>query len=201
MKDPIADLTFEEMEAPRSKLLTLRDLKLIRQWLPSELKSCSIRRLFQLGKNKVDIPSLCKELCGKGATLFICKDGSGKKFGGFMDKDWGSAPKGSPLKSQNAFLFSLDYQEKYGIMNDGSNAGFINVINGPCFGHDLFFCWDTLRVSLNRTCYDVDVFKMYDGLEFTLAEMEIFCFSSKGKSRDDSIDDSIDESKGICSIF
>ena len=79
--------------------------------------------------------SLCDN---KGPTFTIVKANTGMVFGGYTSVSWNSSS--SYATDANAFLFSLDRNEKAPAQSGGPNAIYRNSGYGPTFGggHDLY---------------------------------------------------------------
>ena len=69
----------------------------------------------------------------KGPTLTLIKTVAGHTFGGFTTISWDSS--GSWKNDTQSFLFSVDKQTKYPIVNSYGNAIFCGSSYGPTFGN------------------------------------------------------------------
>ena len=74
---------------------------------------------------------------GKGPNITFIKTNQGRRLGGFTMKTW-SDKFASYITDENAFIFDLDKNEKYDVVNP-SKAIYNNLGNGPTFGsnHDI----------------------------------------------------------------
>lgn len=116
--------------------------KMVSDWILKQMKSegkkIEMKLLYRLKRDN-NSASTFHSLCNnKGATLSLIRNTNGFRCGGFISKSWTSC--GSYVHDTNAFLFSLDYKEKYCINKDGTNAFNDNSGYGPTFGggHDLY---------------------------------------------------------------
>ena len=73
----------------------------------------------------------------KGPTLSLIKTTAGHTFGGYTTISWDSS--GNYKNDTQSFLFSVDKQIKYPIINNYGNAIYCYSSYGPTFGggHDL----------------------------------------------------------------
>lgn len=92
-----------------------------------------------------------------------------------MEKDWKSTYSGGYFSSTEAFLFSIDKNQKYEAKQGSANQGYWDTHTyGPCFGGDLY-----VDGNLNGYCYA----SAYSGFNssdlagnqsFSTAEYEIY---------------------------
>ena len=127
--------TFEEV-LMKSKIIENKEqIKLLKDWLPYKEKEKIKCKLIYDAKRDGDSAATFHSLCdNKEATLTIITTNDGKKIGGFLSKSF-NGNKGS-FEDNNAFLFSLNYNEIYPSLNQGKNY-FDDKGNGPIFG---YFC-------------------------------------------------------------
>jgi hypothetical protein len=78
-------------------------------------------------------------LCdNKGPTLSVIKTTAGHTFGGFTTISWDSTTNNYKNDTQS-FLFSVDKQTKYPIVNSYQNAIYCYSSYGPTFGaHNIY---------------------------------------------------------------
>ena len=110
----------------------------ILQAMKSKDKKVNMTILYRL-KSDGDSASTFHSKCNnQGPTLTLVRNTRGYRCGGFTNQSWsgrynpsygGSASVNDP----NAFLFSLDFKEKYPTY-DGQNAIYDCTSYGPCFG-------------------------------------------------------------------
>ena len=186
MKNDILDITGEDSDLPETKLLSKGDIKSLKKWIPSKYKDRPLQRVFQLTKDFTNIQTLTNKLKGIGATLIVIKTQDGKRFGGFMNKDWkkgiddsNKLNYGAYFGSKRAFLFSLDHKEKYGLLNPGFAGRYDTKQFGPCFGMDLYVNLSQNVGNLNKMAYDININKICRSNTFMVEEMEIFAFSKE----------------------
>ena len=88
----------------------------------------------------------------KGATLILIQTTTNKKFGGFTPLNWKNEEK--PLDPKNqTFIFSLDLNKKYKILNSNKQAIKSSKDFGPDFGNDDIQLKKNLRQGI---CYADD---------------------------------------------
>ena len=127
--------SFENILTKSKIIETKEQIKLIKEWLPYNNKENIKCKLIYDAKKDGDDVSTFHSLCdNKGATLTIISTSDNKKIGGFLSKSFGGN-KGL-IEDNNAFLFSLNYNEKYPSLNRG-NHYFDKSNQGPIFG---YFC-------------------------------------------------------------
>ena len=127
--------SFENILTNSKIIETKEQIKLIKEWLPYNNKENIKCKLIYDAKKDGDDVSTFHSLCdNKGATLTIISTSDNKKIGGFLSKSFGGN-KGL-IEDNNAFLFSLNYNEKYPSLNRG-NHYFDKSNQGPIFG---YFC-------------------------------------------------------------
>jgi hypothetical protein len=107
-------------------------ISLLKSWLPFKDKNCLQCKLIYDAKRDGDKASIFHSLCdNKPSTLTIISTSDNKKIGGFLSKPFGGN-KGL-ISDSNAFLFSLNYNEKYPSLNKGKNYD-DQKDKGPIFG-------------------------------------------------------------------
>jgi hypothetical protein len=106
---------------------------LLKKWLPYLNKDNIKCKLIYDAKRDGDKAETFHSLCdNKGATLIIISTSDDKKFGGFLSVSFGGN-KGD-ISDKEAFLFSLNYNEKYPSLNKGKD--YIDKEDkGPIFGN------------------------------------------------------------------
>jgi len=115
-------------------------IKLLKSWLPYLNKDSIKCKLIYDAKRDGDKVEIFHSLCdNKGATLTIISTSDNKKFGGFLSKSFGGN-KGD-ISDKDAFLFSLNYNEKYPSLNKGKNYK-DKEDKGPIFGNICFHISD-----------------------------------------------------------
>jgi hypothetical protein len=123
-----------------SGILTTEDQKkFVRTLLPG-IFDCQVTRLYKatdpdVGFTAAKFHSLCDN---KGPTLTLIKTVAGHTFGGFTTISWDSN-SGSKNDTQS-FLFSVDKQTKYPIVNSYGSAICCNSSYGPIFGNGHTIC-------------------------------------------------------------
>ena len=99
--------------------------------MKSEGKKINMSLLYKAKVNG-DSSSTFHSYCNnKGYTLTLIRNTRGYRCGGFTSKNWSSC--NSTVNDPNAFLFSLEYKEKYPSY-DGTNAIYDHSSYGPTFG-------------------------------------------------------------------
>ena len=133
----------------KSKILsTSQQVNLLKSWLPFKNKiNCNlIYDAKRDGDNGTVFHSLCDN---KENTLTIISTSDNKIIGGFLSKSFG-VNKGE-ISDNNAFLFSLNYNEKYPSLNEGKN--FLYSKNeGPIFGYYCIYIMNNC-LSSNKNYY------------------------------------------------
>ena len=117
-------------------------------------------------------------------TLILIITDDRKKFGGFTCAEWDTSNKYK--YDDKAFLFSLDFNEIYPILNEYKNKA-INCRNdfyAPIFGEDLFIFDGFFSSRLNKTeekYFDYsksnminEKYKLSKKKNFTITEMEVY---------------------------
>ena len=153
-------------------------IKLLKEWLPYKNKENIRCKLLYDAKRDGDDISTFHKLCDdKGATLTIIATSDNKKIGGFLSKSFGGN-KGF-IEDNNAFLFSLNYNEKYPALKQGRHYQ-DNNDKGPVFGYYCIFINNKFLNNNNNFyhpyTYRYDFGKRNNNMEynFTTLELEIY---------------------------
>ena len=118
--------------------------------------------------------SLCDN---KGATLIIISTSDKKKIGGFLSVPFGGN-KGF-ISDKDAFLFSLNYNEKYPSLNQGNNYE-DKEDKGPIFGSFCIYISNSFLSSkenyYNSTAcrYDFGKRNKSKDFYFTVLDLEVY---------------------------
>ena len=140
INDKIKEKDQFEKVLEKSKIINNKNqISLLKKWLPFKNKNDIKCKLIYDAKRDGDQASTFHSLCdNKESTITIISTSDNKKIGGFLSKYFDSYNES--ISDKDAFLFSLDYSEKYPSLNKGyiyqhqSNKG-------PIFG---------------RTCIHID---------------------------------------------
>lgn len=103
---------------------TPEEYAMLIKWLPQTQSSESQKRLFFCYKSVADglEPTTFREQCSyDNNLLIIIETEDGKRFGGFVEIDWGEVNDDTYISDQNAFLFSMDDKQQFKV-NDGNYA-------------------------------------------------------------------------------
>ena len=100
-----------------------------------KVKMTLLYKIKEHGDNASTFHGKCDN---QGPTLTLVRDTRGYRFGGFTNQSWASRYNpnyggNGNVSDSNAFLFSLEYKEKYPSY-DGSCAIYDCTSYGPCFG-------------------------------------------------------------------
>ena len=122
-------------------LLNEEEKNMVSEWILETMKSkekkINMTLLYKLTRDG-DSSSTFHSYCNsKGYTLTLIRNTRGYRCGGFTTQSWGS--RGSNVNDSNAFLFSLEFKEKYPSY-DGSNAIYDHGSYGPTFGSTTDLC-------------------------------------------------------------
>ena len=162
----------------KSKIIeNQKQISLLKSWLPFNNNNLKCKLLYD-AKRDGDKASTFHSLCdNKESTLTIISTSDNKKIGGFLSKSFGGN-KGL-IKDNDAFLFSLNYNEKYSSLNQGNN--YEDKINkGPIFGYHCIFIEDNFFSNTkNYYCAKTkryDFGKRDDGIDhyFQVIDLEIY---------------------------
>jgi len=136
----------------KSKIIENEEqIKILKSWLPYLNKDSIKCKLIYDAKRDGDKVKIFHSLCdNKGATLTIISTSDNKKIGGFLSKSFGGN-KGY-ISDNNAFLFSLNYNEKYPSLNQGNNYD-DKEDKGPIFGSVCIYITDHF-LSSKANYYD-----------------------------------------------
>ena len=110
--------------------------KMVNKWILNTMKSeqgknVQMTLLYKMsvhGNSASNFHSYCN---GSSPTLSLIRTTKGYRFGGFTTVSWSS--RGSYANDPNAFIFSLEFKEKY-LSNDGEYAIYDDSSYGPSFG-------------------------------------------------------------------
>ena len=170
--------TFEDV-LKRSKIIENNEqIKLIKEWLPYVTKEKIRCKLLYDAKKDGDDVSTFHTLCdNKGATLTIISTSDNKKIGGFLSQSFGG-DKGL-INDNNAFLFSLNYNEKFPSLNKGNNY-LDKSTQGPVFGYFCIEIFDKFFTNKNNYyhpyTYRYDFGKRNNNKDFyfTVVDLEVY---------------------------
>lgn len=115
--------------------------KMVNKWILNTMKSeqgknVQMTLLYKMsahGNSSSNFHGYCN---GKSPTLSLIRTTKGYRFGGFTTVSWSS--RGSSANDPNAFIFSLEFKEKY-LSNDGEYAIYDDGSYGPSFGGNYDF--------------------------------------------------------------
>ena len=155
---------------------------MLKEWLPYKNKNNIRCKLIYDAKRDGDKVSTFHSLCdNKEATITIISTSNNKKIGGYLSKSFGGN-KGN-ITDNNAFLFSLNYNEKYPSLNEKYNYQDQNN-RGPIFGNICIEIKD-MFLSNNKNYYNsytsrYDFGKRHNDKDFyfTVLELEIYQISN-----------------------
>ena len=163
----------------KSKIIENKEqIKLLKEWLPYEKKDRIKCKLIYDAKKDGDDVSTFHSLCdNKGATLTIISTSDNKKIGGFLSKSFDGI-KGN-IDDNNAFLYSLNYNEKYPSLNKSINYR-DKKDNGPIFGNTCIEISDKFLTNKNNyynaftSRYDFGKRNNGKTFKFTVLDLEIY---------------------------
>ena len=119
----------------------------------------------------------------KGATVTIIETTKGRRFGGYTSLSWDSSSGWKDDKE--AFLFSLDNDKKYDVIQDSEYKVWSNTGYGQWFGNNgniglayeknYFIGNDTHRENFGNKCYSITVQnELSGGKTFNISKMEVY---------------------------
>ena len=119
----------------------------------------------------------------KGATVTIIETTKGRRFGGYTSLSWDSSAGWK--NDKEAFLFSLDNDKKYDVIQDAvykvySNTGFgqwfgSNGNIGLAYEKNYFIGNDTHQENFGDKCYSTTVEnELSGGKTFNISKMEVY---------------------------
>ena len=163
----------------KSKIIENKEqISLLKNWLPYQNKKNIKCELIYDAKKDGDKASIFHSLCdNKGATLTLISTSDNKKIGGFLSKSFGGNQ--DYISDNDAFLFSLNYNEKYPSLNQGNNFQDLNNF-GPIFGSHCIYIEDNfLSNGGNYYCsctyrYDFGDRNNFTEFYFKVINLEIY---------------------------
>ena len=177
----INNLNKESLEyiLSQSKIIENKEqIKLIKEWLPYNNKEeIKCKLIYDAKKDGDDIATFHTLCDNKGATLTIISTSDNKKIGGFLSKSFGGN-KGF-IEDNDAFLFSLNYNEKFPSLKQGCHYKDKND-KGLIFGN---ICIEIADKCLNNknsyyhpyTCrYNFGKRNNNSNFNFSVVELEIY---------------------------
>ena len=122
-------------------------IKMLKEWLPYNNKNNIKCKLLYDAKRDGDDVSIFHSKCdNKGPTLTFISTSDNKKIGGFLSKSFGGNQ--GNISDNNAFLFSLNYNEKYPSLNQAYNYDDSDKL-GPKFGNTCIIIKDKFLNNKN----------------------------------------------------
>ena len=163
----------------KSKIIENEEqIVMLKEWLPYKNKNNIKCKLIYDAKRDGDKVSTFHSLCdNKEATITIISTSNNKKIGGYLSKSFGGN-KGN-ITDNNAFLFSLNYNEKYPSLNEKYNYQDQNN-RGPIFGNicieikDMFLSNNKNYYRSYTSRYDFGKRHNNKDIYFTVLELEIY---------------------------
>ena len=172
------DENFEEVLNQSKIIENEEQIKFLKNCLPyTKKENIRCKLIYDAKRDGDDVATFHKFCDNKGATLTIISTSDGKRFGGFLSKSFGGN-KGL-ISDNNAFLFSLNYNEKYPSLNQGKNYEDLNN-QGPVFGFYCIKIFDKFLSNKNNyyhpyTCrYDFGKRNNNREFTFTVINLEIY---------------------------
>ena len=176
-KKEISNLSNFENALGKSKIVEKDQISLLKNWLPFNKNKIKCKLIYD-AKRDGDKASIFHSLCdNKESTLTIISTSDNKKIGGFLSKPFGGN-KGI-ITDNNAFLFSLNYNEKYPSLNKGHNYEDLNNM-GPIFGYysiricDKFLSNNNNYYNPNKVRYDFGNRNINNSTYFKVIDLEIY---------------------------
>ena len=119
----------------------------------------------------------------KGATVTIIETTKGRRFGGYTSLSWDSSSQWK--NDKEAFLFSLDNDKKYDVIQDAVYKVYSNTGYGQWFGNggniglayekNYFIGNDTHQENFGYKCYSTTVEnELSGGKTFNISKMEVY---------------------------
>ena len=117
----------------------------IENWIKNKINKPKIemKLIFKMSENGSKSSDFHKYCDNKGPTLSLIKTTKNRKFGGFTPCDWKNSGGYFEDKTGQTFIFSLDLNKKYDLLNGNKQAIYCSSNHGINFG-----CAD-LRVNQN----------------------------------------------------
>ena len=127
-------------------------------WLSSFFKKeIKFKLIYDAGKDGDDASTFHSICDNRNNTLTIISTSNNKIIGGFLSKSYGG--NSGEISDNNAFLFSLDNNEKYPSLNNGGNYMDMES-EGPIFGYYSIYIKNRFLTSNNN--YYCSFTKRYD---------------------------------------
>ena len=114
-----------------------KNQNLLTNWIKQKVKKDEINfeLIFKMSENGSDSKNFHEFCDNKGPTLTLISTTEGKKFGGFTPLNWKNVGGFINDKSMSTFIFSLNLNKKFDIINKENNAIKVDENNGPNFGN------------------------------------------------------------------
>ena len=112
--------------------------KLIFKWIEEKINKNDMKfeLIFQMSKNGTNCEEFHKKCDNKGPTIVLIQTTNNNIFGGFTPLSWKNSGDKIFDKSNQTFIFSLDLQKKYNLVNGTKAAIKCSNEFGPNFGND-----------------------------------------------------------------
>ena len=150
-------------------------LNQIKKWITEKTSKNNInfKLIFKMSENGYDGKSFHKICDNEAPTLIIIKSKNNKIFGGFTPLDWGKEEKPKDDLNQS-FVFSLDINKRYDILNKKKYAIRCRKNEGPVFGN--------AEIKLGEDMTKVELYATGNGNYFSENDLDIIGEKGKHKS-------------------
>ena len=114
----------------------IKNIELITNWIKETINKDEIKfeLIFRMSENGTKSADFHKYCDNKGPTLTLVKTSKNKKFGGFTPLNWQSSGCGINDSTNQTFIFSLNLEKKYNIINKNYFGIYCSKAYGPNFG-------------------------------------------------------------------
>ena len=161
----------------QSKIVEKEKIELLKEWLPFDKNKIKCKLIYD-AKRDGDKASTFHSLCdNKESTLIVISTSDNKKIGGYLSKPFGGNK--DFIADSNAFVFSLNYNEKYPSLNKGKNYQDISSM-GPIFGsscisiNDNFLSNDKNYYHPYNSRYNFGKRESINDYYFTVIDLEVY---------------------------
>jgi hypothetical protein len=121
-------------------------------WIKEKINKDSLefKLIFRMDENNNKSEEFHKACDNQGPTLVLIRTKTKRTFGGFTPLDWGKTGGGIKDESNQTFIFSLNLNKKFNMINQKGDGIYCSSNYGPNFGNCDFDLKENMKIG--ETC-------------------------------------------------